>query len=60
MIQFFQYCLVFFKYNKAVDILSKVVLHHKKYSSDQQKDFNQMFIVFLIHFQLVNVLIYLR
>ena len=28
MIQFFQYRLVFLKYNKAFEILSKVVLHH--------------------------------
>ena len=24
----FQYCLVFLKYNRAVEVLSKVVLHH--------------------------------
>ena len=30
LIQLFQYCLAFLKYNKALEILSEVVLHHLK------------------------------
>ena len=28
MIQLLQYCVVFLKYNKAIEVLSKVVRHH--------------------------------
>ena len=63
----FQYSLVFLKYHKAFEILSKVVLHYWKSSFVWEKDLNHMFViflvylvVFLIHFPLVNVLIYLR
>ena len=34
---------------KMVEILNKVVLHQWKSSSDQWKDFNHMFVIFLIY-----------
>ena len=51
----FQYHLVFSKYNKVVEVLNKVVLHHYQSNFDQEKALS-----FLIHFQQVHVLFYLK